>query len=308
MDVIEALPIGAILNDVPAAMDLLRQHPRFDEKTSGGTLRIVKSWKLVVVDSNGNPVHDFGWTKALRASQDKPVGFSPKGRAEKAARNLIHGQLQWFRRQHNLGSDVELDHVGRTLSQLLADWLAETGITTDNIPLCKSRYTGYTIFGLREHRTSWKAYHREHAQLAPISKQDHVEKNMGVYHQGFRLKRGELTKSKMSTICKSLSELWDTPVIPEPVADGFLFVHSSSGCKSIRLHSASGSWPFIAGGEVETWEGNDEVIYLDLSDATTTISVPGWTREELFDIVRTLEGVGIQVKKLTIPRKKELLG
>jgi hypothetical protein len=317
MDLLEALPLGSFVDGEPAIMELLRQHPRYNEKTAGGNLRIRKDWKLVVVDGEGKYLRDFGWSKATRVVDGKPVGLSKREVVERAARNIVHHQIAQFRKDNGLDSNVEVAHAGKGLSTLLEEWAQARGINVEDIQIRRGN-RGYRVFADRSLAGSWDDWHEHHAILRGVSKREHVQETekeragvIATCCSGPTLKKGVLTKGGVAAICRQLTKKWGVSVVPEGIGRGFLLVEVGVGYKCMRLHARGGEWPWIRGGETERWEGDETVIYSDLKGASTTLKAfdgaPAWTLGEVRDVVDALAGCGVTVLKKSIPAARDLV-
>jgi len=134
---------------------------------------------------------------------------------------------------------------------------------------------------------------------------------MSTYIQGFRFKKGDITKKKISAVCSILSKSWGIDVIPEPITEGGIQVLVPIGYKSIRFQFIV-NWPFIKGGEREGWiDDNENFIFHNIKNRGTMLKGFGgavWNMTEIRDVVKAFEENKIEIFSSTLPKKKDLIG
>lgn len=134
---------------------------------------------------------------------------------------------------------------------------------------------------------------------------------MSTYTPGFRFKKGDITKKKISAVCSILSKAWDIDVVPEPITEGGIQVLVPNGYKSIRFNFVN-NWPFIKGGEREVWiDHNENFIWHNIKNKGTMLKAFGgavWNLKEIRDVVKAFEENEVEIFSSTLPRQKDLIG
>ena len=180
-------PLGERIADV-VVLDLLALHPEWDEKTAGGgwvgTALITHPAKrkatkeIAVLFTGESRVVDISWTKLLPFLQkgvNAPIAVwdSRLSELRLAARVEIEGQIKPLRKP-----GFAVDHVyPLTFEQLLYDWLSREELRIDNVPLRDGlgEDTGRQ-FLLPKQAESWRAFHKEHAELEAIPYEEHANR------------------------------------------------------------------------------------------------------------------------------------